>query len=326
MKRRSLLGCIAALPVLTSFAKASQSNLKSIPQQAASRVIVDNDFAGDPDGLVALAHQLLSPKTRTVLVTASLLDPGLAGVAGLDPARTAASGARKARALLQQLGTRNRPPVVAGAETTGTGNAQQNAAARAIVAEAMREDPLPLVLACGGPLTNVAAALRLNPAIAGRMTLAWIGGASAPEGGAEYNLSTDLAAARHVLEESALPVWQVEEAEYKRFQVSVAELTATLRPLAPAGRWLYEQYLQLPPFVKLGGSLVLGDSALVSLTALSPELTPYTTRPVRRILDDARHGAEIEGRQVRVYRAIDTRLNLADFIALMRLHSARRQP
>jgi hypothetical protein len=326
MKRRSLLGCIAALPALAAFARVPQSIPQSIPQQAASRVNVDNDFAGDPDGLVALAHQLLSPKTRTVLVTASLLDARLAGFAGIDPARTAASGARKARALLQQLGWRNGLPVVAGAETFGAGKEQENAAARAIVSEAMREDPLPLVLACGGPLTNVAAALRLNPAIAGRMTLAWTGGASAPGGGVEYKLSTDLAAARHVLEESALPVWQVEEGEYKRFQVSVAELTATLRPIAPAGQWLYEQYLHLPPFVKLGGSLALGDSALVSLTALSPELTPYTNRPARRILDDSRHGDEIDGRQLRVCHSIDVRLNFSDFIALMRLHPARRQP
>jgi hypothetical protein len=28
------------------------------------RVVVDNDWAGDPDGLVALAHHLLSPGHR----------------------------------------------------------------------------------------------------------------------------------------------------------------------------------------------------------------------------------------------------------------------
>ena len=33
------------------------------------RVVLDNDWAGDPDGLVALAHHLLSPANRVDAVT-----------------------------------------------------------------------------------------------------------------------------------------------------------------------------------------------------------------------------------------------------------------
>jgi purine nucleosidase len=39
------------------------------------RVIVDNDYQGDPDGLVGLAHHLLSPANRVTAVTSSFLDP-----------------------------------------------------------------------------------------------------------------------------------------------------------------------------------------------------------------------------------------------------------
>ena len=39
------------------------------------RVVVDNDWAGDPDGLVALAHHLLSPANRVVAVTGSQNSP-----------------------------------------------------------------------------------------------------------------------------------------------------------------------------------------------------------------------------------------------------------
>jgi pyrroline-5-carboxylate reductase len=35
------------------------------------RVIVDNDFAGDPDGLFQLAHQVLSPSALTTQVLAT---------------------------------------------------------------------------------------------------------------------------------------------------------------------------------------------------------------------------------------------------------------
>jgi inosine-uridine nucleoside N-ribohydrolase len=72
----------------------------------------------------------------------------------------------------------------------------------------LRDDPL-LIVTCGGPLTNIAAALRLNPSIASKIKLVWIGGAADAAGGYEYNLSTDIAAARYVLEESSVPVWQI---------------------------------------------------------------------------------------------------------------------
>ena len=38
------------------------------------RVIVDNDYQGDPDGLVALAHHLLSPANRVTAVTSCFLN------------------------------------------------------------------------------------------------------------------------------------------------------------------------------------------------------------------------------------------------------------
>jgi len=321
MKRRRLLAGLAALP----FAHALARPAGLIAQAPSARVIVDNDFAGDPDGLVALAHQLLSPKTRTVLVTSSPLDPGLAHMAGLDAGATAGAGVRLARALTGRLGRHQVPSVVAGAEHPGAGEDQVNVAARAILAEALRDDPLPLVVTCGGPLTNVAAALRLRPDITGRMTLVWIGGTAASEGGAEYNLMTDLAAARQVFEASKLPVLQIPAEEYRCFQVSVAELDEAMRPISPLSLWLYDQYRKLPPFVKPGGTLTFGDSPLVSATAFDPAACPSTPRQVRRLLDDGRHGEPVEGRQVRMAHSLDPRLNLADFLALLRAQARGRQ-
>jgi len=314
LKRRRLLAGLAALPVAQALARPPGL----IGQAPTVRVIVDNDFAGDPDGLVALAHQLLSPKTRTVLVTASPLDAGLAHMAHLDTATTAAAGARLVRELLRRLGQGQQPGVIAGAERFDAMAGQANRAAQAIVAEALRADPLPLVLACGGPLTNVAAALRLRPEIAQRMSLVWIGGTAAGEGGPEYNLMTDLAAARHVFQASALPVLQIPLEEYRRFQVSVAELDDAFRPISPLSGWLYDQYRQLPPFVKLGGTLTFGDSPLVSASAFDPAACPSTPRQVRRLLDDGRFGDAVEGRQIRLAHSLDPRLNFADFLALLR--------
>ena len=319
MRRRAFLAGLASLPAAHALARPSGL----IGQTATARVIVDNDFAGDPDGLVALAHQLLSPATHTVLVTSSPLDPGLAHMAGLDVNATSAAGARRARELLRRLRQRRLPAVVAGAEHPGAAEDQANSAAQAIIAEALRDDPMPLILACGGPLTNVAAALRLRPEIASRMSLVWIGGTAASEGGAEYNLTTDLAAARLVFESSTLPLLQIPAEEYRRFQVSVAELNETLRPISPLSAWIYDQYRRLPPFVKLGGTLTFGDSPLVTATAFDPAACPFTSIQVRRLLDDGRYGDPVEGRQVRLARSLDPRLNLHDLLALLRMQARR---
>ena len=40
------------------------------------RVIVDNDFGGDPDGLFQLVHQILSPSTEIKGIIGSHLKPG----------------------------------------------------------------------------------------------------------------------------------------------------------------------------------------------------------------------------------------------------------
>jgi purine nucleosidase len=74
------------------------------------RVVVDNDWAGDPDGLVALAHHLLSRANRVVAVTGSANSP----VFG-PPAGTAAAGARLAQELVDLVGT-HRPVVAAGCD------------------------------------------------------------------------------------------------------------------------------------------------------------------------------------------------------------------
>jgi Inosine-uridine preferring nucleoside hydrolase len=291
-----------------------------IPQRPSLRVIVDNDFAGDPDGLVGLAHQMLSAKTRVPLVTVSGLDTSVDPTA---PAHvpTIAPGMAVVAELVRRLEQGAVPDIAGGHELGETG--APSAAARAIVAEALRDDPLPLVFSCGGPLTNLAEALRLEPAIAARMTVIWIGGGGYPDGGWEYNLAADPPAARFVLEETAVPVWQVPQPAYRLMQVSVAEMEADMEPISEFATWLYSKFTSPPEFVVLGGSWPMGDSPPVLLTAISAESSHYRDIPARRINSDLTYGEEIPGRTVRVYEDIDLRLTWADFLAKLRLHAAR---
>ena len=292
---------------------------RTIPQRPSARVIIDNDFAGDPDGLIALAHQLLTPKTRTVLITSTALDPNLAQ--GELKTSAAGKGCEVALELLRRGRFRNAPPVVAGSEFPVGPDPVANAAARAIVAEAMREDRLPLVFTCGGPLTNLAAALRLEPGIAGRMKVIWIGGGNYPKGGWEYNMAVDADAARHVIEHSAVPLWQVPQGAYRQMAYPVSALRTRLRPISPFAAWLYDSFTAPPDFIDVSGSWPLGDSPLVLLSAITPESSEAIERPARRINPDMSYGAEVPDRKITVFERLDARSTFDDFFALMELHA-----
>ena len=96
---------------------------------------------------------------------------------------------------------------------------------------------------CAGPLTNVADALRLEPDIATSFTLAWVGGSAANED--EYNYYTDPAAARFVLDNQQLAVWQFPLETYRQIVISVAELDYSLRKRG-SGRRLAVGAVQQP--------------------------------------------------------------------------------
>jgi len=271
------------------------------------RVVVDNDWSGDPDGLVALAHHLLSPTNRVVAVTSSFLDPVFQAPPG------AAAGAALARQLVDLIGGSVAPPVHEGSETPfGSGDAT-SAASAAIVAAAHEEDDLPLYLVCGGPLTNVAAALQQDPGIAERLVLVWIGGALEP-GAAEYNRDTDPAAAEFVLGTPALEVWQFPLETYRRCAYSVAELEQDIGGSGRLGQWLWARFtsLPLPDFIELGGVWPLGDSPPLLVTALGDESSTFGTTP-----------ASADRGPRRVYTDVDFRLIAGDLLARLRLHEAR---
>ena len=82
---------------------AARSALPVIRQSPKARIIIDNDFAGDPDGLIALAHQLATKAARPVLVTTSALDAKLAALGGQPAGATAAAGKEAAIDLMSAL-------------------------------------------------------------------------------------------------------------------------------------------------------------------------------------------------------------------------------
>lgn len=93
-----------------------------------------------------------------------------------------------------------------------------------------------------GPLTDIASAYLLEPAIAGRLTVIWIGGGRYPAGGPEFNLGNDIHAA-NVVFSSPIPLWQVPKNVYEMMPVSFAELECRVLPQGVLGKYLFEQLL-----------------------------------------------------------------------------------
>lgn len=267
------------------------------------RIVVDNDFSGDPDGLLALAHHLLAPSNQVVLITSSFLNQSLPG-----PHATAADGAALAAELVEVVGGPT-PAVVAGSEHPfGPDDGARSAAADAIVAEARRTDPLPLYVVCGGPLTNVAEALRTAPDIAERFTLVWIGG-STRDGDFEYNRDTDPSAASFVLGLPQVGVHQFPLEAYRRCAYSIAELEQDVGGAGRLGQWLWTHFTSPPDWIVLGGVWPQGDSPPLLVTALTDESSRYTETPAE------------PGRGVRrIYTDVDFRLLMGDLLARLRLH------
>ncbi|WKK70566.1 nucleoside hydrolase [Rathayibacter oskolensis] len=303
------------------------------------RVISDNDYSGDPDGLVQLAQHALSPSVELALVIGSHLRPD----DPFDPSdRSADNAAEAARAVLALCG-RSEVPVVAGSNValgppSGPGaSSEASPAARAIVAEALREDPRPLFLCAGAGLTEVAAALRLEPAIASRMTLVWIGGpehpglASPPPGAMpiEYNLLIDVPAAAEVFA-SELPIEQFARDSYRQVLASTAELRVRMHGAGALGRHLFDALDAVSAMgaahgLSFGETYALGDSPLVLATALLSAFEPDTSssRSVRvprpGLSGEGQYVAGTGGPDVRVYTAVDTRLLLEDLYAKLAL-------
>lgn len=301
------------------------------------RVIVDNDFSGDPDGLFALTHLLLSPSVEIRAIIGSHLRVG----DGFDQSKTQAeNAAAKAKELLQTMGTTKSIPVIAGSNTAmpNDSTAAQSEGVNFIIKEALRTDTkLPLYVLCGAGLTEIASALITAPQIASRLTLVWIGGPEYTDlafpppnySNPEYNLNIDIAAARAVFNRSSVMIWQVPRNAYRQCLLSYAELLANIKPQGKTGEYLsnvLEALMQrINKFLNIGETYVLGDSPLVLLTALQssfeadPSSSEYALKIAPRISTKGDYEFNSAGRIIRVYTRLDTRLMFADFFAKLSL-------
>ena len=329
-----LLGGAGATAASASTAPAGSPFPKGGPR---ARVLFVNDLSGDVDGLFAAAHALLSPSIEL---------RGMIGTSAGVRSQTAHRSVELAQEVIRLAGGRDLP-VFAGAERklAAADAPVRMPGVQAIIDEAHRTDSaLPLYVAVGGGLTEVASALMIDPAIAGKFTLIWIGGQRAPHAGqTDYNYGIDPLAARHVFAETEVAIWQVPREAYATCTVSLSEVQAFVAPQGPLGQWLYAQMLDANTKfagyrMNTGETWTLGDNPLVLLTALTDWVpstlgrqpryertgsSAFDTIAAPSLQPDGSIGEGGQGRPIRLYTAIDNRMMFNDLFAKLRIFAAR---
>ncbi|MFA5769493.1 MAG: family 43 glycosylhydrolase [Bacteroidales bacterium] len=319
--------------IITVQVFAGKSNLEKIVKPRM-RVIIVNDFGGDPDGLVQLAHHLLCGSTEITAIIGSHLTDRTSFDRSVGSVELAC---RKAGEVVSLLGMQDRVPVLPGAETgmTDPGEPVDSPGARKIIAEALRTDTdMPLYVVCGSGLTDVASAWLMEPSIAGRFTLVWIGGpeyegmAFPPPGYSEveYNVSICIPAVQTVFNLSDIPLWQVPRNAYRQCIYSFDEIQNRIKPAGPAGAYLARSLEEVTDNMNrwgnpMGETYILGDSPLVLLTSLQSNWEPdpssslYRLVPAPEVDENGQFLENPGGRLIRVYDRLDLRLMFGDMEA-----------
>ena len=301
------------------------------------RVIMDNDFGGDPDGLFALTHLLLSPSIEVRAIIGSHLKAD----DGFDNSKVQAQHAvDKAKELIQTMNIQNNIPVITGSNTAMPNDSTpvRSEAVNFIIKEALRTDTkLPLYILCGAGLTEIASAVLTDPRIADRLTLIWIGGPEytdlAPPppnySSPEYNLNIDIAAARVIFNKSTVPIWQVPRNAYRQAILPYSQLLLKVKQQGKVGSYLTNTLDNLmgriQKYVNLGETYILGDSPLVLLTALQssfeadPSSSEYVIKLAPTINEYGAYEFNNNGRNIRVYSRLDIPLMFNDFFAKLEL-------
>lgn len=298
----------------------------TVPESKRVRMIIDTDCKNEADDQYALTHHLLTPMLDIRGIIAAHFETN-AYIWGEH--QTAKASYDEIMKVLDLMDMRDRYPVVMGADRPMPDENTPiiSDGAKLIVEEAMKDDDRPLFVGLLGTSTDLASALLMEPRIAERMTVIWIGGGDYPEGGWEFNLVQDLHAA-NVMMSSTVPLWQVPRRAYKQMNVTLSELRLRVAPYGRIGRYLYEQLIEFNARTGApkgnwphGESWCLGDQPTVGLLLEDRERDNYDMVPAPRIGADLRYIPQPDARKIRVYHTIDTRMIMEDFYCKLALYA-----
>lgn len=209
--------------------------------QGKVRVVIDTDTYNEIDDQYALSYALSLPER--VQVEAICAAPFYNAIAS-SPEEGMEKSYQEILRLLPLLGREElQDKIYKGSKDylTDEKTPQESAAARKLVelAMAMQKDE-PLYVVSLAAITNVASALLMEPAIAERIVIVWLGGHSyCWKDTREFNLIQDVAAARVVFD-SGVPLVQIPcMGVSSHLQVTEPELRECMKNQSKVGEYLY---------------------------------------------------------------------------------------
>jgi purine nucleosidase len=282
-----------------------------LPIEKRARLILNTDAKNEADDQYTIVHALLTP----TFDLHGIIPAHFGSIKSKTSLRDSHDEVVK---ILDLMGLWNRVRVEPGAEGSMPNETtpMASAGARLIIEEGMKDDPRPLYVAFLGPLTDMAAALLMEPRLNERnICVVWIGGGQWPVGGREYNLSNDIHAANVVMK-SKVQLWQIPISVYRMMAVSYAELMERVYDKGAIGKYLVEQLIDWNLRMHAGPieHRSLGDTPALSVI-LNPNggISEWLPAPEFNSLMNYVHtGAN---RPIKVYHSIDVRYILEDFYA-----------
>ncbi len=196
------------------------------------RVITDTDCACECDDQYAVAHFLMTSRFDMRGIIAEHFATENSEQQSYD----------EIVKITEMMGLKGEVNILHGAPTALVDEHTpiESEGARFIIEEAMKDDPRPLFVCNQGAITNLASAYLIEPKIAEKITVIWIGGKPYLNGkGGEFNLDNDVNAAR-VIFKSNLNLWQIPSNVYSTMRITFMELLTKVYPYGEIGRYLVE--------------------------------------------------------------------------------------
>ena len=297
-----------------------------VPENKRYRYICHTDAKNEADDQFTIAHVMMTDKLDVKAVIAGHFN---ACFGRYPDGTTATESYKEIEKVFDLMHIQGACPVLMGSEypLKDEKTPQESEGARFIVEEAMKDDDRPLFIGMQGAITDLASAILMEPAICSRMTAIWIGGGDYPDGGNEFNLFQDVAAA-NVVFASDMPVWQVTKTAYKQFTISLAELQARVMPHGKIGQYLFDQMVELNDKLAPmgrdwphGETWSLGDEGVVAVLLEELEQDSiYTLQKAPRVNPDLSYSEGTNGKMVRVYHKMNARLDLEDLYAKLAIN------
>lgn len=303
----------------------------SVPSKKQVRILISADAKNEADDDFAIVHALLTPSFEVKALIGSQYSR-TAPLMKRDAINTATESVEEIQRVLKYM--RKDIPVYTGSQSSlqADNGRSESAAAQAIIDEAHKQSDLPLYILVMGPMTDVALAYEMDPSIADKFTVIWIGGMPYPQGGWEYNLFNDPKAAQ-VIFDSPIALWQIPHNVYMTMRVSMAELQFKVKTKGDIGKYLWNQMIDFNDLANATFDFttwpksevwVLGDNPSISLL-LASEVYQYTEEDSPLLDEKLNYLPNPQSqRKIRVYHDADVRFTLEDLFSKLALFSSSR--